>query len=62
MRKTMMIVLGALCVVALTASADAAKKKPTKSCAEICSMRMGGMTTDPKYQQCVDYCNTNRSH
>ena len=42
MRKTMTIVLGALCVVALTGSADAATKKPKKSCAEACSLRVGG--------------------
>jgi len=61
MRNTMTIVLGAICVVALTASADAAEKKPKQSCAEACSMRVGGMTASGKYQKCMDACNTNRS-
>ena len=60
MNKTITIVLATLSVIAFAPSADAAKKKPKKSCSQICLMRSGGRTTTSGYQMCMDNCN--RSH
>jgi hypothetical protein len=61
-RTIMTVILGTLCIVVFTASAEAAqKKKYKKSCAQICSQNAGGMTNDPKYQACLDRCLSHRS-
>jgi hypothetical protein len=53
----MTIVLATLSVIAFAPSADAAQKKPKKSCREFCLQRSGGRTTTPGYQMCMDSCN-----